>query len=120
MRLAAALVKEYPVSLVPALTIAIVCIGAATFALRLSLIGLSGRVTLPPLAVRALRYVPVAALTALVVPEVIGSSSGWGLLLHNPRLWAAVAAALVAWRTRNVLLTVVVGMAVLWLLTALG
>ncbi len=103
-----------------ALTIAIVCIGAATFAVRLSLIGLSGRVALPPLAERALRYVPVAALTALVVPEVIGSSSGWEPVAHNPRLWAAVAAALVAWRTHNVLLTVVVGMAVLWLVTALG
>jgi branched-subunit amino acid transport protein len=102
------------------LTIAIVCIGAATFALRLSLIGLAGRVTLPPLAVRALRYVPVAALTALVVPDLVGSTGGWVLLAHNPRLWAGIIAALVAWRTRNVLLTVVMGMAVLWILTALG
>ncbi len=105
-----------------ALTIAIVCIGAATYALRLSLIGLSGRVTLPPLAVRALRYVPVAALTALVVPDLVGGPTGpgWAQLAHNPRLWAGVVAALVAWRTRNVLLTVVVGMVVLWLLMALG
>jgi branched-subunit amino acid transport protein len=103
-----------------AVSLAVVCIGAATFALRLSLIGLAGRVTLPPLAVRALRYVPVAALTALVVPDLVGSTSGWALLAHNPRLWAGIIAALVAWRTRNVLLTVVVGMAVLWILTALG
>lgn len=99
-----------------ALIIAVACIGAATYTLRLSLIGLAGRVSLPPLVERALRYVPVAALTALVVPDLVGGATGWGLLAHNPRLWAGVVAALVAWRTRNVLLTVVAGMAVLWLL----
>lgn len=107
-------------ALVLALTIAIVCIGAATFAFRLSLIGLAGRIVLPPYAVRALRYVPVAALTALVIPDLVGSSTGWALVAHNPRLWAGIVAALVAWRTRNVLLTVAVGMVVLWLLMALG
>lgn len=106
--------------LLTGLTIAVVCIGAATYALRLSLIGLAGRVSLPPLVERALRYVPVAALTALVVPDLVGGSAGnaagWALLTQNPRLWAGIVAALVAWRTRNVLLTVGAGMAVLWLL----
>lgn len=106
-----------------ALAIAIVCIGAATYALRLSLIGLAGRVSLPPLVERALRYVPVAALTALVVPDLVGgtagSAAGWALLTQNPRLWAGIVAALVAWRTRNVLLTVVAGMIALEVLLRL-
>ena len=68
---------------------------------------------LPAPVVRALRYVPVAALTALVVPDLLGGATGTGLLTRDPRLWAGVVAILVAWRTRNVLLTVAVGMLVL-------
>jgi branched-subunit amino acid transport protein len=105
--------KEHEMSPTLALAIAILIIGAVTFSLRLSLIGLAGRVSLPPLVVRALRYVPVAALTALVVPDLVGGAAGWSLLTHNPQLWAGVAAALIAWRTRNVLLTVASGMVVL-------
>ena len=99
-----------------ALLLAIVCIGLVTYGLRLSLIGLAGRVSLPTQAARALRYVPVAALTALVVPDLLGGAAGMGMVTHNPRLWAGVVAVLVAWRTRNVLLTVAAGMGVLWLL----
>lgn len=99
-----------------ALVLAVLCIGAATYTLRLSLIGLAGRVSLPARIERALRFVPVAALTALVIPDLLGGASGTSLLTRNPRLWAGVVAVIIAWRTRNVLLTVAVGMATLWLL----
>jgi branched-subunit amino acid transport protein len=36
--------------------------------------------------------------------------------LGNARLVAGVLAILVAWRTRNIFLTILVGMGVLWLL----
>lgn len=104
-------------SLTLSLAIAIACIGIATYGLRLSLIGLEGRVRLPARVARALRYVPVAALTALVVPDLLGGATGTaagaGLLTRDPRLWAGVVAMVVAWRTRNVLLTVAAGMVVL-------
>lgn len=102
-----------------ALVLAVLCIGLATYALRLSMIGLAGRVSLPAGVERALRFVPVAALTALVTPDLLGGAAGASLFTHNPRLWAGVVAALVAWRTRNVLLTVGVGMATLWILSRL-
>ena len=100
-----------------ALVIAALCIGVATYTLRLSMIGLAGRVSLPSRVERALRFVPVAALTALVTPDLLGGASGFSLLTHNARLWAGVVAVVVAWRTRNVLLTVIIGMAALWLLS---
>jgi branched-subunit amino acid transport protein len=99
------------------LALAVLCIGLTTYALRLSMIGLAGRVSLPAGIERALRFVPVAALTALVTPDLLGGAAGASLLTRNPRLWAGVIAALVAWRTRNVVLTVGVGMAALWLLS---
>lgn len=98
------------------LVLAVLCIGVATYTLRLSMIGLAGRVSLPARVERAMRFVPVAALTALVTPDLLGGASGSALLTHNPRLWAGVVAVIVAWRTRNVLLTVALGIATLWLL----
>ena len=37
----------------------------------------------------------------------------------NPRLLAGIIAALVAWRTRNTMLTILAGMAALWIVQAL-
>jgi len=101
-----------------ALALSVLVIGAATFLMRLSFIGLAGRYRLPPLVERALRYVPVAVLTALIVPDLLAHGGGLDLGLSNARLWAGVAAIVVAWRTRNVVATVAVGMGALWLLAA--
>jgi branched-subunit amino acid transport protein len=38
--------------------------------------------------------------------------------MYNFRLLAGLGGALVAWKTRNVLLTILVGMALLWILEA--
>jgi branched-subunit amino acid transport protein len=98
------------------LAIAIVCIGVLTYFMRLSFIGLAGRYRLPPLAERALRYVPPAALTALVVPDLVGHV-GLGAA-GDARLGAGLVAILVAWRARSIFLTLTLGLASLWLLTA--
>lgn len=94
-------------------------IGLGTFALRLSFIHWFGGRQVPPALQRALRFVPAAVLAALVVPAVVYGGDSPGLHADNPRLLAGAAAALVAWRSRNVLWTLAVGMGVLWLLLAL-
>jgi len=102
-----------------ALWLTIIAMGVITYALRLSLIGALGRVTLPPLLVRGLRFVPPAVLMAIIVPELVLPGGQLDLSLGNVRLLAGVLAAVVAWTSKSVILTVVVGMAALWLLTAL-
>jgi branched-subunit amino acid transport protein len=102
-----------------ALAISVLAIGGATFLMRLSFIGLAGRYNLPPWGQRALRYVPVAVLAALVAPDLLAHAGTLDVGLSNARLWAGAAAILVAWRTRSVVATVAVGMGVLWLLAAL-
>ncbi|MDR7419590.1 MAG: AzlD domain-containing protein [Armatimonadota bacterium] len=92
---------------------------AITFGLRLSIIGLPGRFGLPPLVRRALRFVPPAVFSAIIAPDVLVPDGTLAVSLGNARLAAAVCAALVAWRTRNVLATIATGMATLWLLQAL-
>jgi branched-subunit amino acid transport protein len=91
-------------------------IGLITFAYRLSFIALMDRLRVPPLITRALRFVPVAALTAIIVPELVMRGGAADLSLGNLRLIAGVVAIVVAWRTKNTLLTIGAGMAVLWAL----
>jgi branched-subunit amino acid transport protein len=92
--------------------------GLVTYAIRLSLIMLLGRVQVPPLVQRALRYVPPAVLSAIIFPELLVRNGALDVSLSNERLLAGLLAAVVAWRTKNVLLTIAVGMAALWALMA--
>ncbi len=93
-----------------------VIIGVITFGIRLSFIILWGHLEIPVIAQRALRFVPAAVLSALILPDILPQPFGFPATLTNPRLWAGILAVLVAWRSRNVILTVVVGMAALLLL----
>jgi branched-subunit amino acid transport protein len=103
-----------------ALWLTIVGAGAVTFALRLSFIALLGRIEVPPFLGRALRFVPAAVLTAVVIPLLVYVDGAVEVSLGNERLIAGVVAALIAWRTRNVPLTLVGGMVMLWTLQAIG
>ena len=94
----------------------IFCMGLVTYAIRLSLIAAIGRIDVPPLVQRGLRFVPPAVLSAIIFPELLRPGGTLDLSLGNLRLLAGVLATLVAWRTRNVLLTIAVGMAALWAL----
>ena len=102
----------------PALWMTILGAGAVTFALRLSFIALLGRIRIPPSLGRALRFVPAAVLTATVIPLLFYEDGALEVSLGNERLLAGLVAALIAWRTRNVLLTLGGGMATLWILQA--
>jgi branched-subunit amino acid transport protein len=91
-------------------------IGALTFLTRLSFIALAGRWDAPPLFRSALRFVPVAILTAIVVPELVMHTGTLDFSLTNPRLLAGALAIFVAWRTKNTVLTIVIGMTAFWVL----
>lgn len=91
--------------------------GLLTFLMRLSFIWLLGRINLPHWLMRALAFVPVAVFCAIIFPEVLAPGGQLNMALTNPRLPAALAAVLVAWKTRNVVWVVSTGMAILWLLT---
>lgn len=92
--------------------------GIITYLTRLSLIVLFGRLNLPDTARRALRFVPPAVLSAIIFPEVFLSDGQLIVGTDNLRLFAAAAAVVVAWRTKNVLLTIAAGMVVLLALQA--
>jgi branched-subunit amino acid transport protein len=92
----------------------IVVLALGTWSMRSLPIILHGHVPHPPWLERLLKHVPVAALTALVIPGSIYLHQGSIYSFAPARTIAAVAALVVAWRTKNVLATLVAGMGVLW------
>ena len=90
--------------------------GLATYGIRLSFIVAHGRIETPPWFVRGLAFVPVAILSALVVPDLVTLRGSPTLSPANPRLLAGAVAVLLAWKTRSTWLTIAVGMASLWAL----
>ncbi|MCW3480749.1 AzlD domain-containing protein [Neisseriaceae bacterium JH1-16] len=79
-----------------------------TFLIRASFLVFGQGLVFPPLVKRALRYVPVAVLPALVVPMALAPQGELWLSPMNPYLIGTLVAGLVAWRTRNTLLAIVI------------
>ncbi len=97
----------------------IFAMGIVTFGIRLLPIVLLGRIEIPLVVQRALRFVPPAVLSAIIAPELLMPGGQFDVSPGNARLIAGVIATLVAWRTKNVLLTIAVGMIALWVLNAM-
>ena len=68
--------------------------------------------SLPHWAQRGLQYAPIAALAAVVVPEVVMSQGQLVATWQDARLFAAAAGAAAYYWRRDVLVTIVAGMAV--------
>jgi branched-subunit amino acid transport protein len=92
-----------------------IILGMLTFGLRLSFVLLLERWQPPELVTRALRFVPVAVLTAIFIPEILLRDNNFALMPLNPRLLAGAAAILIAWKTKSALWTISAGMAIFWL-----
>jgi branched-subunit amino acid transport protein len=90
--------------------------GLLTFTTRLSFILLLDRFKVPDWFRRGLRFVPGAVLSAIILPELATHNAAFDFSLQNPQLYAGALAVLVAWRTKNVLLTILAGMATLLIL----
>jgi branched-subunit amino acid transport protein len=93
-----------------------ITIGVITYATRLSFILVFGKMDMPGNLRRALRFVPAAVLSAIIFPELLVREGALDLSLGNERLLAGILAFLVAWRTKNAILTILSGMAILLLL----
>jgi branched-subunit amino acid transport protein len=102
-----------------ALWAAIAVVGLITFSYRWSFVFLFERIAMPVWLRAALRFVPIAALTAIITPELLIARGALNTELLNTRLIAGIIACAVAWRTRNVFATIVVGMLTLWVLNAM-
>lgn len=97
---------------------AIVLAGIGTYAMRAAFLVFAHRlVDVPPNVQRLLRQIPPAALASIVVPALMRPDGQLDVL--QPRFLAGLLAALVAWRTRNIALTLAVGIGVVMAIDAL-
>ena len=86
-----------------------------TFGVRYPVLAVVSRLRLPELVTQALKYVPPAVLMAIIAPAVLlPDGERIDLGFSNAPLYASLVAVLVAWRTKNLLATILVGMGVLW------
>jgi branched-subunit amino acid transport protein len=92
----------------------VVIAGVGTYLMRVSLIALLGRATIPPLAERALRLVAPTVLATIAAQGVFTIDGGLRPL--DIRHGAALVAFVIAWRTKSIAWTLVGGMAALWAL----
>jgi len=92
--------------------------GLITFGMRFSLIYLlaEGRFQVPETLRRALHYVPPAVLSALIFPELFMPGGALHVSFDNTRLLAGLAAIVVAWFSKNTLITIIAGVIALFLL----
>ncbi len=87
-----------------------------TYGIRLSFLVFGHRLAFPRWLERALRYVPAAVLTALVVPMALAPQGVVDLGVHNAYLPGTVAAVAVALWSRQTLAAILGGFVVygLW------
>lgn len=90
--------------------------GLITFGMRFSLIYLFGRFEVPETMRKELHYVPPAVLSAIIFPELFLKDGALDLTPANTRLLAGLIAIVTAWVSRNTLLTILIGMAALFIL----
>jgi len=90
--------------------------GLITFGMRFSFIYLFGKLHIPETLRKALHYVPPAVLSAIIFPELFLRNQQLDLSLDNHRLLAGLVAVVVAYLTKNTLVTILAGMFALALL----
>jgi branched-subunit amino acid transport protein len=95
------------------LILAYLGMAAVTFFCRAMLTVSVSRLRISPFLERFLAVIPFAVLSALVTPYLLAAGNpgvdGNNIHILNPYLLAAIPTLLVSYRTRNLLLSVVVG-----------
>ena len=81
-----------------------------TFGVRYPVLAIVGRMDLPQRIRDGLSFVPVAVLTAITVPVMVMRDDQAVFTPDNAYLYVGIIAVLIAWRTKNLLATIGLGM----------
>lgn len=88
----------------------IIGMALVTFATRFSCVALFRQTGIPDWLERWLRHIPTAILTALIIPSLVLPKGQIDISFHNHYLLAGIVAAAVAYKSRNILVTLTTGM----------
>jgi branched-subunit amino acid transport protein len=88
---------------------------AVTFGTRFVLFARAHKVNMPSWLESALKFVPVAVLSAIITPMIVMPGKELSISISNPWLIGALIAFLVGIWRQHMLLTIVVGVAAFFL-----
>lgn len=91
-----------------------------TFSIRFVMFAIAGKITFPHWLAIALKFVPPAVLTAIIVPSIVMPNGYIDVSLHNNYLIAGIAAIAIAFKTKNLLTTISLGMCIFFTLKFLS
>ncbi|MBT3239677.1 MAG: AzlD domain-containing protein [Chloroflexi bacterium] len=83
-----------------------------TFIIRYPVLAFLSKMNLPEKYLSGLKFVPPTVLTAIIIPQLLFDKDKLDISFQNPQLIAGVLAALIAWKSKNLLLTIVLGMGI--------
>jgi branched-subunit amino acid transport protein len=95
-----------------AILLTMVGMGAVTYLPRLLPLWFFSSRTLNAAIIAWLRYVPVAVLSAMLLPSLVLVEGRVTLRPDNLFFWAALPTFLVAWKTKSLFISVLTGMLV--------
>lgn len=81
-----------------------------TFGIRFIMFAFAGKMTFPDWLAMALKFVPPAVLTAIIVPSVVMPKGIIDLSWHNQYLVAGIVAFVIALITKSLMKTILFGM----------
>tara|TARA_B100001778_G_C18295781_1_gene497513 strand:- start:93 stop:407 length:315 start_codon:yes stop_codon:yes gene_type:complete len=94
----------------------IICCGLITFLTRFSMIALLKKEMFNDRLREILSYVPSAIFPAIIFPAVFLDNSGDFQLENNPKIIAAIFATLIGIISKNIIATIISGLASYWFL----
>ena len=93
----------------------IIMSGLITFAMRFVFLTPIMPATLSAPMTTAMRLVPIAVLWTIIVAEIFLAGPAIADVSSTTRIIAALGAGLIAWRTKSVVMTIGIGLPLLWL-----
>ena len=88
----------------------ILVMGLTIFVIRFSFIYLLKNRDISPTLQKALRFVPAAVFFAIIFPAILSPAGTVDISFGNPRLLAGVLAIVLAWLTKSMPITIILGL----------
>ena len=99
---------------------AVLPLGIGTLLIRCSFIFLGDKIKLSPFMRELFTYIPAAVLPALALPMVFFHEGIVSIINGKERLYAFLIAIIVSFASKNILITIVIGLGILFLFQSLG
>ena len=96
--------------------LSIIIAGILTYLTRMTMIALVSRDMLGDRIKAVLAYVPSAVFPAIIFPAIFLDESGFLQFENNPKILASIIAVIIGTLSKNIIATIVAGLAVYWFL----